>query len=323
MKLKPFIERIIKEIGPRPAGTEAEFKAGRIVSDELKKRGAEVTSQDVKVCPGIITGLINLMTATYLISMLVYFFVPIASAVLVAALLAMLLFSRQFGNGVIDWLFSKTTTRNIIGRYEPKGEAKQVLIFSGHHDSPDMMPLLSPPTKRFVHLIENGVVLGMALLIPAGILRAILAGPVLWLPVHLAWYDILWVISLAGLMLGIYYRSRMITGVHNLGANDNLSAVAVLVGIADYLKATPPKNTEIYLVSFGSEEPFMYGSDGFARGNLDLIKKALNVNMETVGAGKLGIIVKEKMYMNAYSPEAIGLIERAGKRRASSCRRSL
>ncbi len=36
--------------------------------------------------------------------------------------------------------------------------------------------------------------------------------------------------------------------------------------------------------------------------------------METVGSGRLGIIEKEKMYMNPYSPEAIDLIERAGRR---------
>jgi Zn-dependent M28 family amino/carboxypeptidase len=88
----------------------------------------------------------------------------------------------------------------------------------------------------------------------------------------------------------------------------------VLVGIADYLKKNPAKKTEVILVSFGSEEPFMYGSWGFAREHRDLIGRALNVNMETVGAGKLGIIVEEKMYMNRYSPQAIDLIGRAGKR---------
>jgi hypothetical protein len=179
MKLKPFIERIITEIGPRPAGSEAEFAAGRVFADELKKRGAVVSTQDAKVCPGIITGLMNLMTGTYLIAIILYFPVPVASALIVAILLVMFLLSRQLGNGVIDWLFKKATTRNVIGRYKPKGTAKAALIFSGHHDSPDMMPLLGLKTKRYVHLIENGVVLGLALMIPAGILRAVFSGPVL------------------------------------------------------------------------------------------------------------------------------------------------
>jgi hypothetical protein len=314
MKLKPFIERILKEIGPRPAGSDAEFKAGAIIAEEMEKRGAAVTTQDVPVAPGIITGLMNLMTFTYLLSVLLYFFVPVAPALLVAVLLAMCVLSRQLGNGVIDWLFAKATTRNVIGKYPPQAKPENILIFSGHHDSPDMMPMLGLKTKRYVHLIENSVVAGLALLIPAGILRAILSGPVLSLPFRLGWYDAIFGLSVVGLIVGFYFRSQMITGVRNLGANDNLSAVTVLIGIADYLEKSPAKKTEVILVSFGSEEPFMYGSWGFAREHRDLIGRALNVNMETVGAGKLGIIIEEKMYMNRYSPEAIDLIGRAGKR---------
>ncbi len=314
MDLKPFIQRIIDEIGPRPAGSDAELKAGAIVAAELKKRGAKISKQDVPVAPGIITGIFNLMMGTYLIAAVCYFFVPALSALLVAALLILFILSRQVGNGAIDWLFKKTTTRNIIGTYAPEAKSGSTLIFSGHHDSPDMMPMLGLKTKRYVHLIENGLVIGLALLIPAAILRAIFSGPVISMPFSLGWYDSIFAVSLLGLILGLYFRSQMITGVRNLGANDNLSAVSVLVGIADYLKKNPPKKTKVVLVSFGSEEPFMYGSWGFARGNLPLIRDAININMETVGSGRLGIIEKEKMYMNAYSPEAIDLIERSGRR---------
>jgi hypothetical protein len=314
MDLKPFIQRIIDEIGPRPAGSDAELKAGRVIAAEFKKRGATISTQDVPVAPGIITGLINVITGVYLISAACYFFVPVVSALLVAAFLTLLILSRQFGNGVIDWMFKKTTTRNIMATFAPKGKRTQTLIFSGHHDSPDMMPMLGLKTKRYVHLIEQSIVIGMALLIPAGILRAILAGPVISRPFGPAWYDVIFGISLIGLVVGVYFRSQMITGVRNLGANDNLSAVAVLVGIADYLKKNPPKSCEVRLVSFGSEEPFMYGSWGFAQGQQKLIRNAININMETVGSGRLGIIEKEKMYMNPYSPEAIELIGRAGKR---------
>ena len=142
MDLKPFIQRIIDEIGPRPAGSDAELKAGRVIAAEFKKRGATISTQDVPVAPGIITGLINVLTGVYLISAVCYFFVPVVSALLVAAFLTLLILSRQFGNGVIDWMFKKTTTRNIMATFAPKGKRTQTLIFSGHHDSPDMMPML-------------------------------------------------------------------------------------------------------------------------------------------------------------------------------------
>jgi hypothetical protein len=314
MDLKPFIQRVIDEIGPRPAGSDAELKTSRIIAAELKKRGAKISTQDVPVAPGIIAGIFNLMTGVYFVAVILYFFLPFVSALIVAALLVMFILSRIIGNSAIDWLLKKATTRNIVGTFSPAGKSQQTLIFSGHHDSPNMMPLFAIKTKRYVHIIENSVVAGLALLIPAGILRTILSGPVILRPFGLAWYDIIFAISILGLILGLYFRARMLTKERNLGANDNLSAVSVLVGIADYLKKNPPKKTKVLLVSFGSEEPFMYGSWGFARGNRELIENAINVNMETVGSGRLGIIVEEKMYMNRYSPEAIDLIERAGKR---------
>ncbi len=314
MELKSFIQRVIDEIGPRPAGSDAEFRAGALVAAELKKRGAKISTQDVPVAPGIIAGLFNLMMGIYLLAAVCYFFVPAASALLVAALLILFVLSRQIGNSAIDWLLKKTTTRNIIGTFSPAGKPRQTLIFSGHHDSPNMMPLFEIKTKRYVHIVENSVVAGLALLIPAGILRTILSGPVISRPFGLAWYDVTFAISVLGLVLGLYFRARMLTKERNLGANDNLSAVSVLVGIADYLKKNPPKMTKVMLVSFGSEEPLMYGSWGFARENRRLIENAININMETVGSGRLGIIEKEKMYMNSYSPQAIDLIERAGKR---------
>ncbi len=314
MKLKPFIERILKEIGPRPAGSDAEFRAGAIIAEEMKKRGAAITTQDVPVAPGMIAGIFNLMIGVYFVAVILYFFLPVASALLVAALLVIFVLSRKIGNAAVDWLLTKTTTRNIIGSYDPAGKPQRTLIFSGHHDSPNMMPLFEIKTKRYVHIIENSVVAGLALMIPAGILRSILSGPVIRRPFGLAWYDVIFAISLLGLVLGLYFRARMLTRERNLGANDNLSAVSVLVGLADYLKNEPPKKTRVMLVSFGSEEPLMYGSWGFAKGYPDLIKDALNVNMETVGAGRLAIIEKEKMYMLPYTPEAIDLIGRAGRR---------
>jgi acetylornithine deacetylase/succinyl-diaminopimelate desuccinylase-like protein len=49
------------------------------------------------------------------------------------------------------------------------------------------------------------------------------------------------------------------------GANDNLSAVAVLVALAERLRDRPLAGLRVMLVSTGSEESFMEGMQGFAR----------------------------------------------------------
>jgi hypothetical protein len=49
------------------------------------------------------------------------------------------------------------------------------------------------------------------------------------------------------------------------GANDNLSAVAVLAALAERLRDRPLEGLRVLLVSTGSEESFMEGMQGFAR----------------------------------------------------------
>jgi Zn-dependent M28 family amino/carboxypeptidase len=49
------------------------------------------------------------------------------------------------------------------------------------------------------------------------------------------------------------------------GANDNLSAVAVLLAIAERIRVQPLDGLRVLLVSTGSEESFMEGMQGFAR----------------------------------------------------------
>ncbi len=49
------------------------------------------------------------------------------------------------------------------------------------------------------------------------------------------------------------------------GANDNLSAVAVLLAVAEQLRDEPIPGLRVLLVSTGSEESFMEGMQGFAR----------------------------------------------------------
>jgi hypothetical protein len=314
MKLKSFIERIISEIGPRPAGSEMEYKAGEIVAEEFRKGGAKVSYHDTRVCPRNIPELINLVAWSYFIGVVLYFIFPIASTIIITVVLGLLFLSRIFGNQVVDWMFKKARTRNIIGVYSPKKKAKEILIFSGHHDSPDNMPLFSQPYKAHLHQIETSAMVGAFLLIPAGILRTIFVGTMPVFPPSLGWYDIIFVLSVIGLLIIFFFRHMMITNERNLGANDNLSAVAVLVGLSDYLKKNPPNETEVWLVSFGSEEPQLYGSIGFAKDYPEVIKKAINVNMETVGSGKLAVINKEKMVYLPYTKEVVEIIQRAGKR---------
>ena len=314
MALRTIIDDIIRDIGYRTSGSEGEAAAAKHIARDLEKRGATVSIEELPCRLDYIPGFANLMVGAFLAVVLAYPFVPAVSAVLTVCTLALFLLSRKFGNKVIDWMFKKGTTQNVVGVVPAGGEKKHTLIFSGHHDSPDMMPILSPPYKAYVHIIETVAVTGFALMIPAGVLRAVFGDVFSWFPLHVGWYDVLYPLCVLGFAVTFFYRSMVVTGRKNLGANDNLSAVAVLGGIADHLAAHPTRHTEVLLISFGSEESGCYGSHHFAAKNRDLIARAVNVNIETVGAGELAVIDKERNSGIAYTPGAVDFICRAGER---------
>jgi hypothetical protein len=91
------------------------------------------------------------------------------------------------------------------------------------------------------------------------------------------------------------------------GANDNLSAVAVLVALGRALSERPPAGVRVLLLSTGSEESFMEGMQGFMRrhgGALDRERTTV-LCLECVGSPTLTLIEAEGMLrMRPYSDTA-------------------
>jgi hypothetical protein len=90
------------------------------------------------------------------------------------------------------------------------------------------------------------------------------------------------------------------------GANDNLTAVAILVALAHALRERPVQGVRVLLVSTGSEESFMEGMQGFARrhfGGLDPAHTEM-VCLECLGGPHLIVLEGEGMLrMRDYTPE--------------------
>jgi len=81
------------------------------------------------------------------------------------------------------------------------------------------------------------------------------------------------------------------------GANDNLSGVAALLGVARGLAAEPVRGARVLLVSTGSEESFEEGMLGFVarhRAELDPATTSLVV-LDTVGSPRLVLVEGEGM----------------------------
>jgi hypothetical protein len=90
------------------------------------------------------------------------------------------------------------------------------------------------------------------------------------------------------------------------GANDNLSAVAVLVALARSLAERPVPGVRVLLLSTGSEESFMEGMQGFMRrhrATLDPARTSV-LCLECVGSPTLALVEAEGMLRMRYYSDA-------------------
>lgn len=90
------------------------------------------------------------------------------------------------------------------------------------------------------------------------------------------------------------------------GANDNLTGVATLIGLAAELAADPPSGLRVLLVSTGSEEGFMEGMQAFARRHFPALPRDRThvVCVDTVGSPELTLIEGEGMLRMREYPAA-------------------
>jgi Zn-dependent M28 family amino/carboxypeptidase len=92
------------------------------------------------------------------------------------------------------------------------------------------------------------------------------------------------------------------------GANDNLTAVAVLVALAERLRAAPVKGLRVVLASCGAEEVIQGGIYGFARRHFPTLDRDRTwfINLETLGSPRLimlegeGAVVMEDYHHLAF-----------------------
>jgi len=98
------------------------------------------------------------------------------------------------------------------------------------------------------------------------------------------------------------------------GANDNLSAVAVLVALARSLAERPTPGVRVLLLSTGSEESFMEGMQGFMRRHHTTLdtERTTVLCLECVGSPTLTLVEAEGMLrMRYYSERARARLARA------------
>jgi hypothetical protein len=218
---------------------------------------------------------------------------------------------------------SKRRTWNVVAETGDAGASRAVVVFA-HHDAARSGLLFHPGVletieKRAPQLIENAE-----------------TSPPLWALVFAAP-----VASALGALTGV--RKLMALGAYGgatatavftemawrptvPGANDNLSGVAVVVGLARAFSERPLKDLRVILVSCGSEESLQEGINGYlARHGHELPPETTDaICVDSVGSPGLCVPEGEAMLlMHDYDPGLKDLLSDCGAELGIGVRRGL
>jgi hypothetical protein len=296
--LLQHVHILSREIGPRPAGGAQEARAAAYVRGALHQAGvADVEMQTFKA-PN---------TWTYLLAM------PLCGA-LVGNLLGRLNRVGRIAGGVLSsisayylWratrgldspllpLTPQGSSRNVIACIRPLGPIMRRVVLLGHLDSNkariSFRPSMVQSVPIFVALLQLGTLISGLLQVFAGLAprrRMDRVADATALPL----------LGMEALLVADEATPYV------AGANDNASAVAVLLGLGAWLVRDPLMHTEIWLAFTGAEESGCYGVKALLKEHGRTLWDAYFIDLELVGTGQLAFVTEHGLLpFSRYTPD--------------------
>jgi len=261
---------IIEEFGPRLTGSEACGKAAGSILERLKPVTDSASIEKFSVHPGAFLGFIRVLVVIYAAAAASLAFLPLFSALLGTAGIAILVFGFFLYREVLDPFFPKVEGRNVVGVLEPSGRVTRQVIISGHHDSARIFNFYIDRPELYSRRIYGGIG-SVAALWLVSILVALLSGMVLKTP--LFGLDALRIgsfILFAGLFFFVVPLWKFAADEGTPGAGDNLVASAIALEImAEFAQRRDAGNrlahTRLVFASFDAEEAGLRGARAFSR----------------------------------------------------------
>jgi len=329
-----IIQKIIDECGPRMPCSPQEAKGAEIIKKELEETCDEVQIEPFKCHPRAALGWIRIVILLVITSFCLFFLIQLLLELFWAYFLSLLSSILMFLAILIAWeeffsykefidpLFKEKDSQNVIGKIKPSGEINKIIIFSGHHDSALQFNLLKYLKHGYVIIIFLG--LGFFFLwflgsLIFGILTlfAFLLDFALIYDFFLNFATWLLIIGVIPMLLLFFFVTPGKKANKVPGAVDNLSAIAIILGVGRYLKNHKeliPAKTEVRLISFGCEEAFLRGAYRYVEEHLEELRKydAECVNLDAIQSSKyLSISDKEPTTRTIHSEDVVQKLNRA------------
>ena len=297
------IKKICKDVGPRPAGSEQEHEAQKLMAAELDGACDKVEIEPFDVHPGAFLGWI-LTDGIMMIAAIVLFFFGMSAIALALCALSLIFAIVEFllSKKLLDPFFPKKTSHNVVAVRKPKGEVRRRIIFSGHADSANewrftyyggsklLVPIIG---LSFVGILL-GLVLGIWAVAAGHAFSAADSGALnVMRYVFLAWIPILFT------ALFFENKKRPV-----MGANDDLTGCFISMAVVKYMQQHDIRfeNTEVWVVLTGSEEAGLRGAKAFCKAH----KNELG-DVETVFVGL--DTIRDYDFAAVYSRDLTGTVK--------------
>lgn len=297
------IKKICKDVGPRPAGSEQEHEAQKLMAAELDGACDKVEIEPFDVHPGAFLGWI-LTDGIMMIAAIVLFFFGMSAIALALCALSLIFAIVEFllYKKLLDPFFPKKTSHNVVAVRKPKGEVRRRIIFSGHADSANEWRFTYYGGSKLLVLIIGLSFVGILLGLVLGI-WAVAAGHAFSAAdsgalnvmryVFLAWIPILFT------ALFFENKKRPV-----MGANDDLTGCFISMAVVKYMQQHDIRfeNTEVWVVLTGSEEAGLRGAKAFCKAH----KNELS-DVETVFVGL--DTIRDYDFAAVYSRDLTGTVK--------------
>ena len=272
------IEYVIKNFGDRDPGSTGERKAIEYMAGELEgMMGTKSKIEEFKLNPGSFFGWIPVLAISFLLSYILYWYIPILSMIFVVfgfiPMLTQFILYLKF----TDFLYKEKTSANAIISKMPKGEVKRRVYLCGHADATWEWTIL----RKFKAIGFNSTfamsAVGAVYLFIASLIATLAHFEVLTLGVNFKLIVGLINLIFIPFWIALFWFSNSKVVVP--GANDNLSACYLSMAVAKAFKEDniELENTEFGVLLIGSEEAGLRGSKAFC----DLHKDDFN-DVETI-----------------------------------------
>jgi peptidase M28-like protein len=308
---RPLIERVVRELASyeRPSASEGERRAAEWLAGELRAAGCRDARVEEERAHGGYWWPLGLLNAGPALAALV----SRRLAAVVGGVATAAVYDDVSGGKL--W-FRRTLphrpTWNVLAEAGDPN-APRTVVFVAHHDAAHSGLVFHPALPRAGMKLAPRLHERANQSVP--IIFGVFLGPLLlalWGLFGRRWLKrcgMFFSLGASAAMADIG-RSEVVPG-----ANDNLSAVAVLVALAQELASEAPDGVRVILLSTGSEEGFMEGMQAFGRRHFPELDRQTTefVCLECVGSPHLCVVEAEGMLrMRQYTESSREALARAG-----------